>query len=74
MKVNSPVGEYEYRVTGFGFARGTLRVDGSLGVWETTMEVEPSDWAALGRRLAAPAAGIGLALLVQRRFRRRRLR
>jgi hypothetical protein len=60
MRINSPVGEYEYRVTGVRFDRGTVEVDGSLGQWRTTMVIEPSDWRELGRRAALPLAAASL--------------
>jgi hypothetical protein len=56
MKIKSPLGEYEYRVTGVRVGRGGVEVDGGLGQWETTMVVEPSDLAAWGRRAALPVA------------------
>ena len=52
MRLKSPVGEYDYRVTGVRLGRSGLEVDGSLGQWQTTMVVEPKDLAK------------GLALLV----------
>jgi hypothetical protein len=45
MRVKSPVGEYDYRVTGARIGRGGLEVDGSLGQWQTTMVLEPKDLA-----------------------------
>jgi hypothetical protein len=45
MRIKSPVGEYDYRVTGVRLGRGGLEVDGSLGQWQTTMVVEPKDLA-----------------------------
>ena len=45
MRIKSPVGEYDYRVTALRLGRGGLEVDGSLGMWETTMVVEPKDLA-----------------------------
>ena len=45
MRIKSPVGEYDYRVTAVRLGRGGLEVDGSLGMWETTMVVEPKDAA-----------------------------
>jgi hypothetical protein len=72
MKVTSPVGEYPYVVRGVRMERGRIVVAGSLGVWETTMEIEPADWVALGRRLARPAAAVAVALLVAARRRRAR--
>jgi len=63
MKVRSPIGDYPYVARKLGFRRGRLVVEGALGVWETTFEVEPRDWLELGRRLAVPigaAAAIGI--------------
>ena len=68
MRVTSPVGEYEYRVRGVSFERGRIVVAGNLGVWETTMEIEPRDWLELGRRVALPAAVVGLTALGLRRL------
>ena len=71
MKVSSPVGEYEYRVQAIRFEGGRIVVAGNLGVWETTMEIEPADWLALGRRVARPAALLGSATLLVAVARRR---
>lgn len=56
MKVSSPVGDYPFVINKVRFRRGRLVVEGSLGMWETTMEVEPGDWLELARRAALPAA------------------
>jgi hypothetical protein len=61
MRIKSPVGEYEYRVTALRLGREGLEVDGSLGQWQTTMVVEPKDLAK------ALAVIVPLALLVSRR-------
>jgi len=61
MRIKSPVGEYDYRVTAMRLGRGGLEVDGSLGQWQTTMVVEPKD---LARAFAVLAP---LALLLSRR-------
>jgi hypothetical protein len=71
MKVTSPIGEYEYRVKDVSFRGGRLEVLGSLGQWETTMVVEPSDFAALARKAAPFAAAAALAAGAARRLRRR---
>ena len=71
MRVTSPVGEYEYEVRGLRFERGRIVVDGGLGVWDTTMEIEPGDWLKLGRKLAPAAALAGGAVLAARLFRSR---
>jgi hypothetical protein len=66
MRINSPVGEYEYRVTGVKLDRGRVEVAGSLGQWDTTMVIEPSDWLTLGRRVAPVLAGITALVVLKR--------
>jgi hypothetical protein len=70
MKVSSPVGDYEYSVRSVRVEGGRVLVDGNLGVWETTMVIEPSDWVALAKRAALPAAVVALAVASRRRLRR----
>ena len=70
VKVSSPVGDYDYSVRGVRFEGGRVLVDGNLGVWETTMVIEPSDWLGLARRAALPAAMVALAVASRRRLRR----
>jgi hypothetical protein len=71
MKVSSPIGEYDYEVKHVGFHRGRIEVVGSLGQWETTMAIEPSDWLVFARR-AAPAIAVigalGLTLRASRKW------
>jgi hypothetical protein len=71
MRVKSPLGEFEYRVTGVRFDRGRIEVAGSLGQWETTMVIDRADWLEWGRR-AAPAVAALAALLGARRLAARR--
>jgi hypothetical protein len=61
MRVKSPVGEYDYRVTGVRLGRGGLEIDGGLGQWQTTMVVEPKELAK------AAAVVVPLVLLLRRR-------
>ena len=61
MRVKSPVGEYDYRVTAVRVGRGGLELDGSLGQWQTTMVVEPKDLAT------AAAVLVPLVVLLRRR-------
>ena len=61
MRVKSPVGEYDYRVSALRLGRGGLEVDGSLGQWQTTMVVEPKELAK------AAALLVPLVLLLRRR-------
>jgi hypothetical protein len=71
MRVQSPVGEFEYRVKGVKFDRGRIEVAGSLGQWETTMVIEPSDLIAWARR-AAPAVAALAGLVAACRLAARR--
>jgi hypothetical protein len=64
MRIKSPVGEYDYRVTALRMRRTGLEVDGALGQWETTMVVEPKDLAPLAKVVAAVALA---GLLLSRR-------
>jgi hypothetical protein len=61
MRIKSPVGEYDYRVTAVRLGAGGLELDGSLGQWETTMVVEPRDLAK------AAALLLPLVLVLRRR-------
>jgi hypothetical protein len=62
MRIKSPVGEYDYKVTAVRLGRNGLEVDGSLGQWQTTMVVEPKELAK-----AAAAILVPVALLLRRR-------
>jgi hypothetical protein len=53
MRIKSPVGEYDYRVSAVRVKRDGIEVDGNLGQWKTTMVVEPKDVAPAFRWLAA---------------------
>ena len=58
------MGEYDYRVTAMRLGKAGLEVDGSLGMWETTMVVGPRDLV----KGVAPLAGLlALVALVSRR-------
>jgi hypothetical protein len=61
MRIKSPVGEYDYRVTAVRLGPGGLELDGSLGQWETTTVVEPRDLAK------AAALLVPLVLVLRRR-------
>jgi hypothetical protein len=64
MRIKSPVGEYDYRVTAVRLGRDGMEIDGSLGQWQTTMVVGPGELA----RAAAPiAALLALGIVLSRR-------
>jgi hypothetical protein len=65
MRVRSPVGEYDYRVTAVRMTRDGIEVDGSLGQWQTTMVVQPGDLVPMLRWLAV-AGGLALAVKLLR--------
>ena len=56
MRIKSPVGEYDYRVTAVRLGRSGVEVDGSLGQWQTTMVVGPAELARILAPLGALAA------------------
>jgi hypothetical protein len=64
MRIKSPVGEYDYRVTGLRVGRTGVEIDGSLGQWQTTTVLGPGEVA---RGLAPLAALLALAVVVSRR-------
>jgi len=64
MRIKSPVGEYDYRVTKVRLGRDGLEVDGSLGMWQTTTVVGPKE-LALG--LGSVAALLAATAVVSRR-------
>lgn len=61
MRVKSPVGEYDYRVTAVRLSSAGLEIDGGLGQWETTMVVERKELAK------AVAVLFSLVFLLRRR-------
>jgi hypothetical protein len=44
MRVKTPVGDYDYRVTALHLRGGRLEIDGSFGMWETTTVLRPREW------------------------------
>jgi hypothetical protein len=53
-------------VTGVKFERGRVEVAGSLGQWDTTVVIEPSDWLTLGRRIAPVLAAVAAITALKR--------
>jgi hypothetical protein len=72
VKVSSPIGEYDYQVKRVGFRGGRVEVVGSLGQWDTTMAIEPSDWLVLARRAAPALALVAVVALLAPKVRVRR--
>jgi|tagenome__1003787_1003787.scaffolds.fasta_scaffold20907408_3 hypothetical protein len=67
MRIKSPVGEYDYRMTAVRLKRSGLELDGSLGMWETTMVLEPADLKRAAKYLGPAAAAAALLLISRRR-------
>lgn len=70
MKIDSPVGEYDYRLDGVRFHDGRLEVIGHLGQWQTKTIFERSDLLNLLRKSAFPLVLVTGLLAVTRRLRR----
>ena len=70
MKVQTPLGDYDYRVERVALRDGRLEVDGRLGEWETTMVVERSDLLDLARRFGPVLGLLSAAALVTWRQKR----
>jgi hypothetical protein len=56
MRIKSPVGDYDYRVTAVRRSGTNVEVDGSLGMWDTTVVLEPRDLTPIVKYLALAAA------------------
>jgi hypothetical protein len=72
VKVDSPVGQYDYLVRGVTLDARGLHIAGSLGVWETTFTIEPADGLALVRRVAPALVALTAATVCVRALRGRR--
>jgi hypothetical protein len=70
VKINSPVGEYEYHLERVAFRDGRLEVLGRLGQWHTTTIFEAADLSNLLRKSAFPLMLAGGLWAVTRRVRR----
>ena len=76
MIINSPVGRFPYAIDAVTFASGRIRVEGSMGTWPTSLEIEPAELPRLAlrllgpRRAAALGGGAALALAIGARARR----
>lgn len=66
MKINTPLGDYDYQVERVAVRGGQLEVHGRLGEWETRMVVERSDLLKLARRAAPAVALLGAVVVVTR--------
>lgn len=71
MRVSSPVGEYEYTVESVTVEGGRIVVAGKMGMWKSSMVIEPSDFANAAKWAARPAGMVGAVLLAGAALRRR---
>ena len=73
MKVSSPVGDFPFEARRLTVKDGRMVVEGAMGAWPTTVEVEPRDIVQLARLVPWPAIALGVIALagVMRRSRRR---
>jgi len=66
MIINSPVGRFPYEIDAVSFSSGTIRVEGSMGTWPASLEIEPAELPRLAGRVlgarGAAALGCGAAL------------
>lgn len=60
MRIKSPVGEYDYRITAMRLRGAHVEVDGSLGMWQTTMVLGPRDWGPFVGGLGVLVLAAGL--------------
>jgi hypothetical protein len=51
MIINSPVGRFPYEIDAVTFASGAIRVEGSMGTWPASLEIEPAELPRLAGRL-----------------------
>lgn len=59
MKVSSPVGDFPFEARRLTVKEGRMVVEGAMGAWPTTIEVEPRDIVQLARLIPWPAIAIG---------------
>ncbi len=70
MIINSPVGRFPFQIAGATLEEGRIRIEGAMGTWPTSVEVEPGElprlaWRLLGpRRATALGAATALAFAV----------
>lgn len=70
MIINSPVGRFPYEVRGVTFEEGRIRLEGAMGTWPTSLEVDPAELPGLAlrvlgkRRAAALGSAAVLAVLI----------
>jgi hypothetical protein len=66
MIINSPVGRFPFEVAGMRLEAGRIRVEGAMGAWPTSVEIEPRDLPRIAARLVprSPAVLLGSAVVV----------
>jgi len=79
MLIKSPVGRFPFSVTGLRFRSRKLVLEGRMGTWPATVEVDPAEvptlLVKLGPAVLVPVvsvlglAGVGVATLARARIR-----
>ncbi len=66
MIINSPVGRFPFELLGVRLDRGRIRIEGAMGTWPTSVELQPSDLPRIAACLVPRswAVGLGTATVV----------
>jgi hypothetical protein len=75
MIINSPVGRFPFQANSIGVRDGRVRLEGAMGTWPTSVEVQVSELPRVVGRLlpvGAIAKAVGAAAVVAIVARRRR--
>jgi hypothetical protein len=70
MKVTSPIGEFPFETKRVTIKNGKIVIEGSMGAWPATVDVERKDLLILARLIPWPvlaAAAVALAGMLTRR-------
>ena len=51
MIINSPVGRFPFDVVGVRLDHGRIRIEGAMGAWPTSVELEPRELPRIAARL-----------------------
>jgi hypothetical protein len=60
MIINSPVGRFPFEVLSVRLDGGRVRVEGAMGTWPTSVELEPGDLPRIAARLVPRSAALVL--------------
>lgn len=62
MKVSSPIGDFPFEARRLRFKDGSLVVEGAMGAWPATVQVEPADLPMLLRLVPVPVLALVVSL------------